>query len=90
MEINIEKQKNLLEVLGAIDGQLSAINITQENLLLETEKLASDKKIALAACQHIDEEGNPALAGGVLYTWCQICGTLLTEEDLNELEKLEK
>ena len=90
MEIDIEQQKNLLEVLGAIDGQLSTIEILKENLEKEVNTLKSDKRIALEKCQHVDDEESPAIAGGQLYVWCQICGQVLTEEELLELEKLEK
>jgi len=88
--MEIEKQKEFLEVLGAIDGQLSAINVTIENLEKEKERLKSDRLDTLPKCQHIDEEGQPALSGGTLYVWCQICGKLIDEHELKELEKLEK
>jgi len=90
MKIDIEKQREFLGVLGAIDGQTGAINITIENLNKELDKLENDKKDALVQCQHIDEDGRAAIAGGALLVWCQICGTLLTEEEVNNLEKFEK
>ena len=89
MEIDIEKQREFLSVLGAIDGQTSAINITIENLNKELDKLESDKKDALVQCQHVDEDGQAAIAGGALLVWCQICGVLLTEEEVNNLEQFE-
>lgn len=89
MKIDIEKQKEFLSVLGAIDGQTSAINVTIENLNKELTRLELDKKDALVKCQHIDEDGQPAISGGALLVWCQICGTLLTEEEVNNLENFE-
>ena len=86
MEIDIEKQKNLLVTLGAIDGQLSGVEVAIENLNKETGMLEADKKRALTECQHVDEEGTPAIAGGTLYAWCQICGKLLSDADIKELE----
>lgn len=87
MGINIEKQKILLEVLGAIDGQLSTINMTKINLDREVERLQADKADALQNCQHADEEGHLAIAGGSLLAWCQICGVLLTDEEIKALEE---
>ena len=86
MEINIEKQKALLEILGAIDGQLSTIEITKVNLELEVAKLKADKIDALQNCQHVDQVGQVAIAGGSLLAWCQICGTLLSDDEIDELE----
>lgn len=88
--MEIEKQKEFLEVLGAIDGQLSAIEVTIENLEKEKAKLKADRIDTLAKCQHVDEDGKPALSGGTLYVWCQICGKLISEEEEKELEKLEE
>lgn len=90
MEIDIEQQKNLLETLGAIDAQLSTIKIVKSNLDLERDALKADKLSNLYKCQHVDEDGTPALSGGLLYTWCQICGVILEEEIIEELEKLSK
>ncbi len=86
MSIEIEKQKILLEILGAIDGQLSAIGIARENLGREVERLKADKADALTSCQHVDEEGQVAVAGGSLLAWCQICGTLLSDDEIKALE----
>lgn len=88
MEINIKQQKNMLEALGAIDAQLSTIKIVKSNLDVERDALKADKISTLELCQHVDEDGNPAFCGGLLYTWCQICGTFLEEENIRELEKL--
>jgi hypothetical protein len=87
MGIDVEKQKALLEILGAIDGQLSTIEITKTNLDLEVEKLKQDKKDALQNCQHIDDDSNLAIAGGCLLAWCQICGKLLNDNEIKELEE---
>ena len=89
IQLDIEKQRGLLEVLGAIDGQLSAIGLTVENLEKEATKLKENKISTLNECQHIDEEGNLAIAGGNLYAWCQICGKLLSDDEIKELEEPE-
>lgn len=89
MEINVEKQKEFLSSLGAIDGRLNATSVTIEALWNETEKLQENRKELLNTCQHIDEEGHPALSGSSLFVWCQICGKVLTEEEVETLDKYE-
>lgn len=86
MKIYIDKQRNLLETLGAIEGQLSTIEILKNNLDKEKEKLNSDKEEIIKSCQHVDEDGKMAIAGGTLYTWCQICGKLLSDEEIADIE----
>lgn len=87
MENNLVKQRKLLEILGSIDAQLSIVEITKENLEKEVERLKKDKRETLVNCQHVDEDGQLVIAGGALLAWCQICGTLLTDGEIKELEE---
>jgi Ca2+-binding EF-hand superfamily protein len=86
MKIDIEKQRTLLETLGGIEGQLSTIEILKKNLDKEKEKLNSDKEEILKSCQHTDEDGKMSISGGNLYAWCQVCGKLLSDEEIAEIE----
>jgi len=85
--MNIENQKKLIESLGAIDGQLRTIDTVVENLDKERDILLHQRRDLLLDCEHIDEEGNIVLTGGGFITWCQICGTLLDDIEIEELEK---
>lgn len=85
--MNIDNQKKLITSLGAIDGQLRTIDTVIENLDKERDILLHRRRDILLDCEHVDEEGTLVLAGGGLTTWCQICGTLLTDEEVDELEK---
>lgn len=90
MEINIEKQREFLVELGSIDGRNNAIANTIDALYTEQEQLANRRRELLLTCQHIDEEGNVALSGGSMFVWCQICGKLLTDAEVELLEQYEE
>jgi len=90
MEINIQKQKEFLSDLGSTDGKLNATQVTIDLLFEEQGALLDHRKELLLNCQHIDEDGIPALSGGSMFVWCQICGKLLSDEEVKELENQTK
>jgi len=90
MEINIEKQQEFLANLGSMDGKLNALGVTINCLYDEQEALEKQRKDSLVDCQHVDDEGNLALSGGSMFVWCQICGKLLSEAEVEVLESFEK
>ena len=85
--MNLENQKKMIESLGSIDGQLRMLDTVIENLQNEQDLLLNQRHDLLLDCEHVDEEGNLVLAGGGFTTWCQICGNLLDEDEIAELEK---
>jgi len=90
MEINIETQQKFLAELGSIDGRNNAITNTIDALYTEQEQLANKRRELLPTCQHVDDEGNVALSGGSMFIWCQICGKLLTDAEVELLEQYEE
>jgi len=89
MEINLEKQREFLSNLGSMDGRLNAISVTIDALYDEQEAIQKNRKDSLVNCQHIDDEGNVALSGNSMFIYCQICGRLLSEAEVELLENYE-
>lgn len=88
MNMDLKTQRETLQELGSTDGKIASIKITIRNLKKEIENLENFRNELLHGCQHIDDEGNPSLGGGYTSTWCTICGKIMTESEITDLEQL--